>query len=49
VAVKGKRFGSRLIVSTPDGKGPFSGLSRLHAEEIAALVGERTPGQAAAG
>jgi Bacterial PH domain len=49
VAVKGKRFGSRLIVSTPDGKEAFSGPSRLHAEEIAALVRERTPGQAAAG
>jgi hypothetical protein len=49
VAVKGKRFGSRLIVSTPDGKEAFSGPSRLHAEEIAALVRERTSGQAAAG
>jgi Bacterial PH domain len=48
VALKAKRFGSRLIVSTPDGKAAFSGLSRLHAEEIATLVRERTPGQAAA-
>jgi len=47
VAVKGKRFGSRVILTTPEGKGGFSGLSRLHAEEIAGLIREFTPGQAA--
>ena len=49
VAVKGKWFGARLAVSTPEGKGVFSGITPGHAAEIADLVRSRIPGEPAAG
>ena len=38
VELKGKWFGARLALSTPTGKGVFSGLAPRHAAEIAELV-----------
>ena len=48
VAVKGKWFGSRLALSTAEGTGVISGISRRHADEIADLVRSRLPGESAA-
>jgi hypothetical protein len=41
VTAKGKLFGTRLSVSTAEGKGVFSGLPREHACALAALVRKR--------
>jgi len=45
--VKGKRFGARLAVSTPGGKGVISGIAAGHAAAIADLVRSRIPARAA--
>lgn len=47
VRLKGKRFGARLAVSTPAGKGIFSGLAPRHAAAIADLVRSRISGSPA--
>ncbi len=49
VAVKGRWFGARLAVSTPEGKGVFSGITPGHAAAIADLVRSRIPGQSTMG
>jgi Bacterial PH domain len=41
VELKGKWFGARLALSTPAGKGVFSGLAPRHAAEIADLIRSR--------
>jgi hypothetical protein len=41
VAVRGRRLGTRLIVSTPPGDVVFSGLRRRRATDIADVVRER--------
>jgi hypothetical protein len=41
VATKGRLFSTRLSVSTPEGKGVFSGLKHEHARAIADVVRER--------
>jgi Bacterial PH domain len=48
VAVKGKRLGARLAVSTTGGTGVISGIAPGHAAEIADLVRSRIPGEPAA-
>lgn len=48
VGVKGRFFGSRLALSTPTGKGVFSGLLPAHAAELADLVRSRIGGNAVA-
>ncbi len=45
VAVRGRWFGARLALSTPEGTGVISGISPRHASEIADLVRSRIPGK----
>ena len=49
VDVKGKWFGTRLVVSTTDGNVVISGIAPGHAAEIADLVRSRVPGETATG
>ena len=49
VQLKGKWFGTRLALSTPAGKGVFSGLERRHGAEIAELVRAHIGGKQASG
>ena len=48
VGLKGRRLGARLALSTPTGKGVFSGLAPRHAADIADLVCSRIGGETAA-
>ena len=49
VAVKGKWFGARLVVSTTDSNLVISGIAPGHATEIAELIRSRIPGGASTG
>lgn len=44
VVLKGKRFGTRMALSTPTGRGVVSGLAPRHASELADLVRGRIAG-----
>ncbi len=48
VGLKGRRLGARLALSTPTGKGVFSGLAPRHAADIADLVCSKIGGDTAA-
>lgn len=43
VEVRGRRLGTRIVVSLEEGRATFSGIRRSHANELAELIGERTP------
>jgi hypothetical protein len=43
VEVKGRRLGTRIVVSLPEGRTTFSGIRQRHANDLAELVRERTP------
>ena len=43
VEVRGRRLGTRIVVSLPEGRTTFSGIRQRHANDLAELVRERTP------